>query len=319
MRITLVVTPMTDENLQLAAQVGATDVVARYPGQDPAELRALRDRVAAVRLRLSVIEGYVPMDHIKIGASGRDEEIDAISELIRNMGHTGVEVLCYNFMAGSDWSRTSFTLPERGGARVSGFDIDQAESLPIDPVPPQTEEQMWDHLRYFLERVVPVAEAAGVKLALHADDPPVSPLRGVTRIITSPDAFERVVAMVPSPANGICFCQGCFLEMGVDLPATIRRFAEHIHYVHFRDIRGSAERFVETFHDTGPTDMFRAMRAYRDVGFDGPMRPDHVPQLVGEDDGEPGYTMLGRLWAVGYMRGLLDALESVNRPQVQTG
>lgn len=310
MRITLVVTPMTDEFLQLSAQVGATDVVARYPGQDPAALQALSDRVRSFGLRLSVIEGYVPMDKIKIGEPERDEEIDQICELIRNMGQTGVEVLCYNFMAGSDWSRTSFTLPERGGARVSGFDIDLAESLPIDDVPPQTEAQMWDHLRYFLERVVPVAEKTGVKLALHADDPPISPLRGVTRIIISPEAFERAVNLVPSPANGICFCQGCFLEMGVDLHAAIRRFGERIHYVHFRDIRGTAERFVETFHDNGPTDMFAALRAYRDIGFTGPMRPDHVPQLVGEDKGEPGYTMLGRLWAVGYMRGMMDALES---------
>ena len=97
--------------------------------------------------------------------------------------------------------------------------------------------------------------------------------------------------------------------MGVDIPATIHRLGKHIQYVHFRDVRGTRGDFVETFHDNGPTDMAAAMRAYRDIGFSGPMRPDHVPQLYGEDDGEPGYTMLGRLFAYGYMRGLMHATE----------
>jgi len=96
--------------------------------------------------------------------------------------------------------------------------------------------------------------------------------------------------------------------MGVDIPATIRRLGPHIQYVHFRDVRGTRERFVETFHDNGPTDMAAAMRAYRDIGFTGPMRPDHVPQLVGEEDGPPGYTMQGRLFAYGYLRGLMHAV-----------
>jgi mannonate dehydratase len=97
--------------------------------------------------------------------------------------------------------------------------------------------------------------------------------------------------------------------MGVDIPASVLRLGKHIKYVHFRDVRGTRERFVETFHDNGPTNMFAAMRAYREIGFHGPMRPDHVPQLVGEEDGPPGYTMLGRLFAYGYMRGLMQAAE----------
>jgi mannonate dehydratase len=118
-------------------------------------------------------------------------------------------------------------------------------------------------------------------------------------------AFERLVSLVPSPRNAICFCQGTFATMGVDIPATIRRLGKHIQYVHFRDAEGTAESFVETFHDCGPTDMAEAIRAYRDIGYCGPLRPDRVPQLVGEEDGEPGYTMLGRLFAFGYIRGLL--------------
>jgi mannonate dehydratase len=126
--------------------------------------------------------------------------------------------------------------------------------------------------------------------------------------MNSVENFERLVELVPSPSNAICFCQGTFAAMGCDIPSSIRRLGKHIRYVHFRDVRGTREEFVETFHDNGPTDMAAAMRAYRDIGFQGPMRPDHVPQLYGEDDGEPGYTMLGRLFAYGYMRGLMDAV-----------
>jgi mannonate dehydratase len=102
--------------------------------------------------------------------------------------------------------------------------------------------------------------------------------------------------------------------MGADIPATIRRLGKHIHYVHFRDVRGPGpEHFTETFHDNGPTDMVAAMAAYREAGFAGPMRPDHVPQLIGEEAGEPGYTMLGRLFAYGYIRGLMQSAEKFVR------
>lgn len=93
--------------------------------------------------------------------------------------------------------------------------------------------------------------------------------------------------------------------MGADIPKVIRRLVPHICYVHCRDIRGTADSFVETYHDNGPTDMAAAMRAYRDIGFSGPVRVDHVPKLVGEEDGEPGYTTNARLFAWGYLRGLM--------------
>jgi mannonate dehydratase len=123
--------------------------------------------------------------------------------------------------------------------------------------------------------------------------------------------FERLMKLAESPFHTICFCQGSFATMNADIPATIRRLGRHISYVHFRDVRGTPENFAETFHDNGPTDMAAAMRAYRDIGFAGPMRPDHVPQLHGEDDGEPGYTTLGRLFAWGYMRGLMHGTDHV--------
>ncbi len=269
---------------------------------------------------MAVVEGALPIENIKLGNDRREDEIAAMIQLIRHMATAEIPLLCYNFMAGTDWVRTSTTAQERGGALVTAFDlrkVAQAVSLTdarakVAPEPIQA-AQLWENLEYFLERIVPVAEDAGVVLAMHPDDPPVDELLGRARILNSVEGFERLVRLVPSPSNGICFCQGTFAAMGVDIPATIRRLGRYIKYVHFRDVRGTRDNFVETFHDNGPTDMFAAVRAYRDVGFDGPARPDHVPQLAGEENGEPGYTMLGRLFAFGYMRGLMEAAAWENR------
>jgi mannonate dehydratase len=316
MRIASVLTPPDDRNLRLAAQCGVTDIVIRYPGRGLAALVAERDRIAGYGLRVSVVEGYLPIENIKLGNDRRDAEIEAMQELVRNMGRADVSILCYNFMAGTDWVRTQVDAKERGGALVTRFDVDKArEGVSLQYAEGMLDEQpiaaekLWQNLRYFLERIVPVAEQSGVVLAMHPDDPPLDEFLGRARIMNSVEGFERLVSLVPSPSNAICFCQGTFAEMGVDIPSAIRRLGKHIRYVHFRDIRGNREHFAETFHDNGQTDMVAAMRAYRQIGFDGPMRPDHVPQLAGEEQGEPGYTMLGRLFAYGYMRGLMQAAE----------
>ncbi len=316
MRLASVITPFTDDNLRLVSQVGVTDVTIRFPGEELDDFFAVKDRVAAFGLRASVIEGYLPIENIKLGNEKRDDEIEAMKRLVRNMGEADIRVLCYNFMAGTDWVRTQLDAKERGGALVTRFDIDQAdkavslrdsaETLQVETI---AAERLWDNLEHFLGELVPVAEEAGVRLAMHPDDPPLESFLGRDRIMNSVENFERLTALVESPSNAICFCQGTFAEMGVDIPAAIRRLGEHIAYVHFRDIRGTREHFAETFHDNGPTDMAEAIRAYRDIGFDGPIRPDHVPQLVGDEDGLPGYTMQGRLFAYGYIRGLMHATE----------
>ena len=317
MRLATVLTPMSDENLQLAAQCGVTDVVHRYPGDDIAVLRAAKQRIASFGMSLSVVEGYLPIENIKLGCDdGR--EMNLLKMLIRQMSELDIRLLCYNFMSGTDWVRTRLDAPERGCAKVTAFDLSEADAavrLGYRPADNRSDELarkltpagLWDQLERLLNGLLPVAEECGVTLTMHPDDPPLPELLGKPRIMHAVEAFERLVRLAPSPANAICFCQGTFAAMNVDIPATIRRLGPHIKYVHFRDVRGSRESFVETFHDNGPTDMAAAMRAYREIGFDGPMRPDHVPQLVGEEDGEPGYTMLGRLFAYGYMRGLMHA------------
>jgi len=306
MRNALVITPFSNENLQLAAQIGVTDIVARFPAHHGMSLDEIKDQVEATGLRLSVIEGFIPHNLIVHGKPGRDEQIADFSQLLRDMGRLGVTVCCYNFMPDDDWTRTSVESPERGGALTTSFDVDRLKNVSAAEGS-ITADQLWENMKYFLDRIVPVAEESGVQLALHPDDPPMSPLRGQDCIMINPEAFDRLFELNPSPANGICFCQGTFAEMNVPIVETIERFASRIHYVHIRDVEGSVPRFRETFHDNGKTDMLAAMRAYRRIGFTGPMRPDHVPVLAGESTDNAGYTMLGRLWAVGYLRGLAEA------------
>ena len=308
MRIATVLTPLSDANLRLAAQVGVTDIVCRFPGHYGQTLEQIKIRVDAAGLKLTVVEGYIPHNHIVHGTPQRDEQIAGFISLLQDMGHLGISICCYNFMPDDDWSRTSFKTHGRGGALVSSYDLDLDDHQSIGPGGPIEEEQMWYNLEYFLRRVLPVAEEVGVKLALHPDDPQVAKLRGQARIITSPQAYERLFDLSKSSANGMCFCQGSFSQIGEPIVDAIHHFADRIHYVHFRDVEGTMPKFQETFHDNGKTNMLAAMKAYAAIGYKGVMRPDHVPVLEGESaDENPGYTMLGRLFAVGYMRGLIEA------------
>ena len=155
-----------------------------------------------------------------------------------------------------------------------------------------------DNLRYFLSRIVPVAEEAGVKLAIHPDDPPIpEPLGGAARILSTLDHFERTFNTVPSEMNAMLFCQGCVREMGEDVPAAIRRIGSQnkIAYVHFRNIRGTPKSFQEVFVDEGDVDMYEAMQTYREVGFEGPFMMDHTPSFPQENARWAGSSFRRRL------------------------
>jgi len=316
-------TPATPERLRFMAQMGATHVVTHLPADKPRNrdgdiwtfegMLAQRKEVESYGLQLSVYEGIPVPERVKLGRDGRDEDIENYCESIRNMGRAGVPILCYNWMVGFGWLRTDFATPARGGAVVTTYrheDFERGGPTPLGAVP---EDQLWDSLEYFLKAVVPVAEEAGVKMAMHPDDPPRSPVRGLGRIMTSPENFQRLLDLVDSPANGLTFCQGCFTEMNIDVPRWIRHFtgAGRMHFAHYRNINkgGTADHFSETFHDEeGEADMYEAMKAYIESGFTGPMRPDHAPTMEGESNDHPGYALQGRLMAVGYMKGLMEAI-----------
>jgi mannonate dehydratase len=258
---------------------------------------------------LEVIESRPPMNKVKLGLAGRDEEIEAVCTLIRNMGALEIPVWCYDWMPVFGWLRTSTTVPSRGGSLATGYDHEYMQNAPLTEYGIVNEETLWENLTYFLQRVVPVAAEAGVRMAMHPDDPPLSPIRGVARIMRSVENFQRLLDLVPSPVNGITLCQGNFTLMTDDLPSVIRQFGKQnkIFFVHFRDVLGTAKKFVETFHDNGKTDMAACMRAYRDIGFEGVCRPDHVPTMAGDSNEKPAYSSIGRLFAIGYTKGLLEA------------
>jgi len=313
----LILPPEPDERWQLAKQLGVTSAVV-HPleiGDNKTQwsyddLNGLTNWYEDAGLSVDVIEGSVPIsDTVRLGKEGRDEDIEVFKQFLRDCGEVGIPVVAYDWMAGVRWARTEAHLESRGGSYVTGFDNEKAQggTQEIDA----THEDLWEALEYFLNEVIPVAEEAGVKLALHPDDPPREELRGVPRIATSVENYQRVLDLNDSPHNGITFCQGNFAAMGADIPAAIEKFGERIHFVHFRDIEGDSEQFVETWHDDGPSDMLAAMRAYEEhVGADVPMRPDHVPTTVREDNSNPGYHTDGRLFAVGYMRGLRESVRA---------
>lgn len=315
MIITDFLPPRRDRSWDFARQAGVTHAIARChprdtglnPPWDLDALRTVQHQFAEAGITLAGLEGdEFDMRRIKLGLDGRDEDLALYCRMLANLGELGIGLLCYNFMATIGWCRTDTRVPARGGAITNRFQLSALDPSPVPESDRVTEEKLWENYRYFLRAVLPAAEKAGVTLGLHPDDPPLSPLRGVGRIFTTPDAFARAFALSDSPSHRLTFCQANFVAMGCDVAATARRFADRLAFVHFRDIDGTAADFTETFHDAGPTDMPAMLQLYHELGFRGPIRVDHVPSLAGEEDLPHGYAYLGRLFAIGYMKGILD-------------
>jgi mannonate dehydratase len=282
---------------------------------DVEDLVLVRKRCEAAGLRVAAIENPVPAwcyDRILFGLTGRDQQIDNLIVTIRNMGRADIAVLGYNWMGNPPGAtrysqRTSFETPGRAGSRVSSFDMEIAETAPLFRDREYTREEMWANYEYFIRAILPEAEAAGLRLALHPDDPPVEQLGGVPRLFHSPEGFQRAMDMAGnSPASGLNFCFGNWSAMGTDIAAAIRHFGQrgNIVYGHIQGVQGTVPKFQECFLDEADCDFLALLRGLAKVGFDGVLLPGHNPHTLYEN--ETGG--LGLIYAIGYLKGLLQAV-----------
>ncbi|HEX6558440.1 MAG TPA: mannonate dehydratase [Longimicrobiales bacterium] len=328
---------------QLRQVPGVESVVSAIydvPVGDPwthTRVARLQEQIELAGLRLEVIESIPVHEDIKLGRGARESYVANYCESIRVLGELGIPVLCYNFMPVFDWTRTELHMRLRDGSLALAYDdaalgtIDltrgtgdlpgwatayQADSLNelLHAYEQIDAARLWDNLAWFLERVVPVAEEAGVKLAVHPDDPPW-PVFGLPRILTDAAAFEKLIGLVDSPANGVTFCTGSLAASAHnDLPAMIRMLGARgrIHFAHCRNVkRTGPKQFHEVAHPShyGDVNMFDVLCALDDVGFDGCMRPDHGRMIWGET-GRPGYGLYDRALGATYLQGLWEAITS---------
>lgn len=303
-----------DATWDIAAQCGVRHGVIRLPEDDAFDIcnsehwRQVHKRFTDFGIKPVIIE---PMpnalhDHIKAGDALRDECIEKAIGMLPIMRSLDIETICFNFMAHIGWLRTRSDYPERGGAAVTEFRMED-----FTPTGARiTAEELWHNYTYFLDAILPEAEKYGIKLALHPDDPPVPRLGDVERIMISKENIRKAIYDIhPSPNLGLTMCQANFHIMGEDLEQVIRQFRDKIFFVHFRNSKGTPNAFRETFHDNGDLDMAKLMSCYVENGIDVPVRVDHVPTLAGEVSQLAGYDALGRYFAIGYLKGILDATE----------
>ncbi|AKA69196.1 mannonate dehydratase [Clostridium scatologenes] len=332
-----------DQIKQIPGMTGIVSAIYDIPVGEvwPMEkITALKEKIEAHGLEFSVIESVPVHEDIKLGLPSRDKYIDNYCQTLRNLSKAGIKVVCYNFMPVFDWTRSELAheLPDGSNALIYKHET----VLKMDPVKGElslpgwdssytkegmqdlleqyksiTEEDLWNNLRYFLQHVIAVADEVAIKMAIHQDDPPWS-IFGLPRIIKNKEDLEKLINLVDSPNNGITLCSG---SLGVDpnnnVPELIRYFGKkgRIHFGHCRNVKITGEKcFEEASHrsEDGSLDMFEIMKAYHDIGFDGPIRPDHGRMIWGET-GRPGYGLYDRALGATYLNGIWEALEKTNK------
>ena len=292
----------------------------------------LKKEIEDAGLELSVIESVPVHEDIKMGTGDRDRYIENYCTTIRNLAKAGVDCVCYNFMPVFDWTRSdlAYQLPDGSNALI----FDEATVEKMDPLKGElslpgwdssytkdglkalleayskiTEEDLWNNLKYFLDKVIKVCEEVKVKMAIHPDDPPWG-IFGLPRIITNKENIERFLKLYDSPYNGLTLCSGS-LGITNDIVDLVRTFADRIHFAHIRNIKITGERsFEESAHlsECGSLDIYEILKAYHDNGFKGYIRPDHGRMIWGET-GRPGYGLFDRALGATYINGIWEALE----------
>jgi mannonate dehydratase len=304
------------DDLAFAAQFGVlgvkicgSDLISRENGNvlHAEDLERITRQLEEFGIALSVVLLPQGRDtqywNARLGRPEREQEALDVCETLRVIGEFGVPVVEWTWSVPDVFGSTRGT--GRGGAGVRRFDYEAVREIPpVEPCEAMDAETMWERMLWFLRAIIPAAEEADVRLALHPHDPPCPWLRGEARIIGSIEGLQRLFEEVPSPANGLNFCQGTIAEMGADVIEAICLFGgqDRINHVHFRDVKGAVPFFDESFIDDGDTDMHAAMRAYSEVGYRYAMMPDHTPSVAGDTP----YGHRGRAYALGYMRALME-------------
>lgn len=296
-----------DEELTFAHQLGVDCVYiwVRPEQRDLASLISLRQRVEDYGLELYMVGNMNvgKSDKIHLALPGRDADIAAFQQFVENLGRADIHVTTFTWEPDQVWSSEP---GEARGARARRVDLEDLKRRPFTHGRAYSEAELWDNFAYFMERIIPVAESAGVRLALHPNDPPTDvPLGGIPCIIRSAEAYRKAFRIANSPALGMEFCCGCWLEGGAafgDILAGIREFQAEgrILIVHFRNVSAPLPYFVETLLDDGYMNMAEVMRTFVESGYKGSITLDHTPRFVGDyaKGGGAGY-------GVGYMKALL--------------
>ncbi|WP_213989182.1 mannonate dehydratase [Sodalis sp. dw_96] len=298
----------------------------------------IKRQAAAHGLKFDVVDSFRIHEDIKLGKPGRDRLIAEYCENLHILARCGIKIICYNFMPVFDWTRTNLAYPLPDGSNTLAFD-----SATIDAIDPRQgielpgwgakyapaqlqrlladyanvdEEKLWQHLEYFLQKVIPVAKSLGLKLALHSDDPPRK-IFGLPRILKNIDDHRRLLDIIDDPTNGLTVCTGSLgCDVRNNLPDIINEFAarDRVHFVHFRNVKVSSNGdFYESAHPSacGSLDMGAIMAALYDAKYQGYIRPDHGRMIWGET-GVPGYGLHDRAMGIMYMQGLWEGLEKAN-------
>jgi len=269
-------------------------------------------------MHLSFLNGDIEEQRwpsIMLGTSKRDRDIEQVCKCIEAAGKAGIPLLLYNLTVLPVVRNPGWT-SGRGGIRYNYFDYDKMKDKPLHPAGPISAEQAWERIEYFIKCVIPVAEECKVKMGCHPNDvsvPPSTTYRGIAPVLSNIDGLKRFIDLHPSPYHGLLFCQGCVSEMCTDpeqIYEAIRHFGRRnkIFWVHFRNLRGGFLKFEETFPDEGDINMVKALRTYKEVGYNGVLIPDHVPH----SDLDTPWGHRARAFCLGYIKALIQAVESEN-------
>ena len=311
------------------------------------DVQKMYDEISSAGFTMECIESVNVHEDIKIGLPSRDKYIENYIESIRNLSKVGVKCICYNFMPVFDWTRTDLYMPLPDGSTCLCYDGKQVEgkspedmfreidnnsngyAMPgweserlgeikelFEKYKGITEEDLWENLKYFLEKIMPVCEECDIKMAIHPDDPPWG-IFGLPRIIKDKDAIKKLLTMVPSKYNGITLCTGSLGASAQNNIVDIIKdpvISDRIYFVHLRNVKINDQWFNETSHESceGSLDMYEIVKALQEVGFDGYIRPDHGRMIWGEK-ARPGYGLFDRALGVSYLNGLWEAVEKSNR------